>query len=87
VSRGAALWRWFRPRQRPADGRRGPKQYLVLRGRCVLDHALAALLGHPAIRGAVVAVAADDLRWRDCEHAREPRVRWVTGGAERCHSS
>jgi len=46
----------------------------------------AALLGHPAIRGAVVAVAADDLRWRDCEHAREPRVRWVTGGAERCHS-
>ena len=63
-----------------------PKQYLPLRGRAVLDHALAALLGHPEVRGAFVAVAADDRRWRDCEHARHPRVRWVTGGAERCHS-
>jgi len=63
-----------------------PKQYLLLRGRRVLDHSLAALLGHPAIRGAVVAVAADDARWRDCDHARDPRVRWVAGGAERCHS-
>jgi 2-C-methyl-D-erythritol 4-phosphate cytidylyltransferase len=87
VSGGVALWAVV-----PAAGsglRMGaevPKQYLVLRGRYVLDHALAALLGHPEIRGAVVAVAADDLRWRDCDHAREPRVRWVTGGAERCHS-
>lgn len=63
-----------------------PKQYLRLRGRRVLDHSLAALLGHPAIRCVVVAVAADDGRWRDCDHARDPRVRWVTGGAERCHS-
>ena len=63
-----------------------PKQYLPLRGRVVLDHALAALLGHPEVRGAFVAVAADDRRWRACEHARDPRVRWVTGGAERCHS-
>jgi 2-C-methyl-D-erythritol 4-phosphate cytidylyltransferase len=63
-----------------------PKQYLPLHGRSVLDHALAALLGHPGIRRVVVAVAADDRRWRDCDHARSPRVRWVTGGAERCHS-
>jgi 2-C-methyl-D-erythritol 4-phosphate cytidylyltransferase len=87
VSGGAALWAVV-----PAAGsglRMGgtvPKQYLPLRGRTVLDHALAALLGHPDVRGAVVAVAADDLRWRDCDHARDPRVRWVTGGAERCHS-
>lgn len=87
MSGDAALWAVV-----PAAGsglRMGtevPKQYLRLRGRSVLDHALAALLDHPAIRCAVVAVAADDLRWRDCDHAREPRVRWVTGGAERCHS-
>lgn len=84
---GAALWAVI-----PAAGsglRMGgtvPKQYLVLRGRMVLDHALAAVLGHPQIRGVFVAVAADDLRWRDCEHACDPRVRWVSGGAQRCHS-
>lgn len=87
MSDGAAFWAVV-----PAAGsglRMGaevPKQYLLLRGRRVLDHALAALLDHPAIRGAVVAVAADDTRWRSCDHARDPRVRWVTGGAERCHS-
>ena len=87
MSGGAALWAVV-----PAAGsgqRMGgavPKQYLTLCGQMVLDHALAALLGHPGVRGAFVAVAADDLRWRDCDHARDPRVRWVTGGAERCHS-
>jgi 2-C-methyl-D-erythritol 4-phosphate cytidylyltransferase len=87
MSEGTAFWAVV-----PAAGsgkRMGaevPKQYLRLRGRQVLDHALAALLGHPAIRRAVVAVAADDTLWRGCEHAGDPRVRWVTGGAERCHS-
>jgi 2-C-methyl-D-erythritol 4-phosphate cytidylyltransferase len=87
VSAEAALWAVV-----PAAGsgrRMGaevPKQYLPLRGRSVLDHALAALLDHPALRRVVVAVAADDDRWRGGEHADDPRVRWVTGGAERCHS-
>jgi 2-C-methyl-D-erythritol 4-phosphate cytidylyltransferase len=63
-----------------------PKQYLQLRGRAVLDHALAALLGHPAIRRVVVAVAPADTHWRSGDHAADPRVRWVEGGAERCHS-
>jgi 2-C-methyl-D-erythritol 4-phosphate cytidylyltransferase len=63
-----------------------PKQYLPLRGRSLLDHALAALLAHPALRRVAVAVAADDDRWRAGEHARDPRVHWVSGGAERCHS-
>jgi len=87
VSDGASLWAVV-----PAAGsglRMGtelPKQYLRLRGRTVLDHALAALLADPAIRRVVVAVAPGDTRWQDGEHARAPRVRWVAGGAERCHS-
>lgn len=63
-----------------------PKQYLVLRGRSVLDHSVAALLGHGAVRAVVVAVAADDVRWRASAHTRDARVRWIEGGAERCHS-
>lgn len=63
-----------------------PKQYLLLHGRSVLDHAIAALLGHAAVRAVAVAVAPEDARWRASAHAGDPRVRWVAGGAERCHS-
>ncbi len=63
-----------------------PKQYLLLRGRSVLDHAIAALLGHAAVRAVVVAVAPDAARWHTSMHSGDPRVRWVEGGAERCHS-
>ncbi len=63
-----------------------PKQYLQLRGRTVLDHSLAALLHHPGIGRLAVAVARADTRWQASEHARDPRVRWIEGGAERCHS-
>jgi len=63
-----------------------PKQYLLLRGRRVLDHSLAALLGHPAIRGAVVAVAADDARWCGLRTRAGSTGPLGGGGAERCHS-
>jgi 2-C-methyl-D-erythritol 4-phosphate cytidylyltransferase len=63
-----------------------PKQYLSLRGRMVLDHALAALLAHPRIGGAVVAVGAGDVGWRGSSFAADARVAWVDGGAERCES-
>ena len=63
-----------------------PKQYLLLGRRTVLDHSIAALLAHAAVRAVVVAVAPGDERWRGSQHAGDPRVRWVEGGAERCHS-
>ena len=37
-----------------------PKQYLSVAGKPVIAHALDALLAHPRVAGAVVAVAADD---------------------------
>lgn len=40
-----------------------PKQYLEVGGQSVLAWTLAALLGHPLIEGAVVAVSADDPWW------------------------
>lgn len=63
-----------------------PKQYLTLRGRMVLDHALAALLAHPRIAGAVVAVGPGDGGWKASGFAADSRVGWVEGGAERCQS-
>lgn len=63
-----------------------PKQYLPLRGRTVLEYALAPFCAHPAIEGAVLAVAAGDDRWQALRPACEMRLEWVEGGAERCHS-
>lgn len=40
-----------------------PKQYLEVAGRTVLMHTLDALLSHPRIAGAMVAVSAGDVRW------------------------
>lgn len=38
-----------------------PKQYLTLADRSILEHTLSALLSHELIKGAVVAIAPDDV--------------------------
>ncbi len=63
-----------------------PKQYLPLAGRAVIEHAVAALLDHPRVAGAVVALAADDHYWPALPIAAAARLRTVTGGAERADS-
>ncbi len=40
-----------------------PKQYVEVAGRSILLHTLDALLCHPRIQGAMVALSADDARW------------------------
>lgn len=40
-----------------------PKQYLEVAGRTVLMHTLDALLSHPRIAGAMVAVSEADVHW------------------------
>lgn len=62
-----------------------PKQYLELLGCTILEHTLRRLLRHPAISGAVVAIAPDDDWFHRLRH-RLPPVRLAFGGAERCHS-
>jgi len=64
-----------------------PKQYLPLAGRTVLAWTLDTLLAHPRVAGVVLAVAADDARWRDAvAPAHAARVRPVVGGSERADS-
>jgi len=63
-----------------------PKQYLEAAGKPLIAHALDALLSHPRIDGAVVALAADDSRWPGwtSRHGK-PLLRCI-GGGERADS-
>jgi 2-C-methyl-D-erythritol 4-phosphate cytidylyltransferase len=64
-----------------------PKQYLELAGRPVIDHAIGAFVGHPAIAGCVVVLGTDDGWWDETSrYAGNARVLRAPGGAERCHS-
>ena len=63
-----------------------PKQYLDLAGRPVIDWTLAPFIDDPRISGIWVALGAEDGFWSATAYAAHPKVRRVTGGAERCHS-
>jgi len=63
-----------------------PKQYLDLAGRAIIEHTLERLCTHGLVAGVVVAVSSGDLWWPRLGYRDDPRVRAVTGGAERCHS-
>ena len=60
-----------------------PKQYAPLRGRTVIEWALAPFLADPRCAGAVVALADADPFWAAIA---PPQVLGVPGGAERSHS-
>ena len=64
-------------------GTERPKQYAILRGRTVIEWALAPFLGDRRCAGAVVALAAHDPYWEDIAPAG---VIAAPGGAERSHS-
>lgn len=63
-----------------------PKQYLEVAGQPVLAHALDALLAHDAVKGAVVAIAADDADWPGWTQRCAKPVHACIGGAERADS-
>ncbi|KAB7627942.1 2-C-methyl-D-erythritol 4-phosphate cytidylyltransferase [Alkalilimnicola sp. S0819] len=63
-----------------------PKQYLNLRDRPVIHWSLDALLEHPRVHGAVLALAAEDTHWEALAYGHDKPVHRVRGGAERAHS-
>ncbi|HTL14838.1 MAG TPA: 2-C-methyl-D-erythritol 4-phosphate cytidylyltransferase [Thermomonas sp.] len=63
-----------------------PKQYLQAAGRPLLGHALDALLAHPRVDGAVVALAAGDPRWPGWTSLHGKPVVACVGGGERADS-
>jgi 2-C-methyl-D-erythritol 4-phosphate cytidylyltransferase len=63
-----------------------PKQYLPLAGKTVIEHALKPFLDRRECHGAVVVLASGDARWSKLAVANDPRVKVITGGAERADS-
>lgn len=63
-----------------------PKQYLEIAGRTVLEHSLRAVLAHPDVDGAVVAISADDVDWPGWREIGGKPVIACIGGAERADS-
>lgn len=62
------------------------KPYLQAAGKMLVEHALDALLAHPRVAGAVVALAADDARWPGWETWLGKPLLRCTGGDERAGS-
>ena len=62
------------------------KQYIRVRGACLIDHSLAALLRGKSLRVVVVSLAEDDATWPRTRHSGDPRVRTCGGGPSRAVS-
>lgn len=63
-----------------------PKQYLEAAGAPLIAHSLDALLGHPEVAGAMVAIARDDPHWPGWTQRLGKPVLTCTGGGERGES-
>ncbi|MCF7221164.1 2-C-methyl-D-erythritol 4-phosphate cytidylyltransferase [Marilutibacter chinensis] len=63
-----------------------PKQYLQVDGQPLLAYALDALLAHPRVAGATVALAAVDASWPGWSERQGKPVLCCTGGGERADS-
>lgn len=63
-----------------------PKQYLEVGGQPLLAHTLQVLLAHPAVQGAVVVLAGDDVHWPGWQSIGDKPIVTCLGGAERADS-
>lgn len=68
-------------------GEARPKQYASLKGRTVIEWALAPFLADARCRGVVIALAAGDPHWAEvAPRLAHAGIILVSGGAERGHS-
>ena len=63
-----------------------PKQYLEAAGKPLIAYALDALLSHPRVDGAMVALSAGDERWPGWTSRHGKPLLRCTGGGERADS-
>ncbi|MET0580723.1 MAG: 2-C-methyl-D-erythritol 4-phosphate cytidylyltransferase [Pseudoxanthomonas sp.] len=63
-----------------------PKQYLSVGGQPLIAYTLAALLGHPAVDGAVVALSENDMDWPGWDSFAGKPILSCIGGATRAAS-
>ena len=63
-----------------------PKQYITVAHQPLIAYSLLALLAHPAVEGAVVALAPGDSHWPGWTELAGKPVRTCIGGDERAQS-
>ena len=63
-----------------------PKQYIAVAGQPLIAYSLLALLAHPAVEGAVVALAQGDAHWPGWTELSGKPVLACIGGDERAYS-
>ena len=63
-----------------------PKQYLSVGGQLLIAYTLEALLAHPAVEGAVVALSENDADWPGWNSFSGKPIRACVGGATRASS-
>ncbi len=63
-----------------------PKQYLTIGQHTLLEHSIARLFSHPAIKQVIIALSPDDHYFATLPLANDPRVLRVTGGETRAES-
>ncbi|PBI80558.1 MULTISPECIES: 2-C-methyl-D-erythritol 4-phosphate cytidylyltransferase [Rahnella] len=63
-----------------------PKQYLSVGGKTLIEHSILALLQSGKVSQVIVALSPHDTHFHQLPIAGDPRIRVVTGGAERAES-
>lgn len=63
-----------------------PKQYLTVAGQPLIAYTLTALLTHPGVEGAMVAISENDADWPGWERFAGKPILACTGGATRAES-
>lgn len=63
-----------------------PKQYIAVAGQPLIAYSLLALLAHPAVEGAMVALAPDDAHWPGWTELAGKPVLTCIGGEARADS-
>lgn len=66
-------------------GSETPKQYLLLKDKPILEHALTPLFQHPAIEKVIVVIHEKDPYWQKLG-LNNTKIITTLGGMERCHS-
>jgi 2-C-methyl-D-erythritol 4-phosphate cytidylyltransferase len=63
-----------------------PKQYLTIGQHTLLEHSIARLFAHPAIKQVIIALSPDDPHFASLPLASDPRIVRVIGGETRAES-
>ncbi len=63
-----------------------PKQYLQVAGKSILQHTLDIFLNHQQLQQIILPLASHDQWWPQLGYSGNPRIKTITGGAERADS-